>query len=320
MSEKREVYVIGAMRSPIASVSFGGFGPDKVSELPNVSSISSLVPDALATQVLNALFKQISIDPELIDMFVMGSVISQKVEPQMKQAPAKHLIRKILKDRDPKKYPLARTIEKACSTGLMAVWYGAKKILLGKADIVIAGGVDMMSRQPNSVILNGLTDPDTQKLMVVLADEKARALGFNRESHDEYAFQSYERAKSHRDDYAGFITQIFLSGHEEPVLKYDEEIDKYKITIERIKRLRPYPNCKIMTILNSSKYGDAAAFVILASSQALKNLKIKPLARLLAFNAHSESGPEDFIVAPAEAVSGALSQANLQPDNIDVYE
>ncbi|MEK7636280.1 MAG: thiolase family protein [Patescibacteria group bacterium] len=307
------VYVVGTARSPIASVQAGN-----TDEIVNTSVISSLSPVELGEQVLRHLIRESSIDPMNIQFFFMGSAISQKVERSMYQAPAKFVFRRATLGQN---IPvIARTVEKACSTGLVSIWCAAKKIIIGKAEIAIAGGVDMMSRQANGVILNGLTDPTTGKLMAQLADQKALELGdgFGREAHDACALASYERAKATAHDHA--LVPIRLLGVEMPVLTYDTEIEKYGNRLKVLSKIRPYPGCKIMTVLNSAKYGDAAAFLMLASENAVREKNLRPLARIVAFAEHSEEDPKDFIIAPAGAAIKALAVAGLQADEIDYWE
>ena len=307
------VYVIAIARSPIASVQAGN-----TDEIVNTSSISSLSPAELGAQVLQYLMLESLINPADIQFFFMGSAISQKVERAMYQAPAKFIFRRATLRRD---IPvIARTVEKACSTGLISIWCAAKKIIMGKAEIAIAGGVDMMSRQANSIILNGLTDPITGKLMAQLADQKARELGdgFEREAHDAYALASYERAKATIHDHV--LVPIRLLGVEAPVLTYDTEVEKYGNRLKVLPKIRPYSGCTIMTVLNSAKYGDAAAFLMLASESAIREKNLRPIARIVAFAEHSEEDSKDFIIAPAGAVAKALAGAGLRADEIDCWE
>lgn len=307
-----EVYVVGMMRSPIASVRRGKAGQ------ANTSCISSLTPNNLAAQVLRALFQQSQIYPDQINTFVMGSVISQKVELDMFHAPAKNIIR--ISNAPNKNVRLnAHTIEGACASGLLAIEDAAEEILLEKAEIAVAGGVDMMSRQPNAVILETLTDPEENKLMAILADRKARMLGLSREDHDQYSFESYELAKNHRQDYGDNVVPIVLRDGEPPVLVNDEWIDR-ALTFDFIQKLSVLPECKIMTLAHSSKYGDAAGFVILASAEAVRKNNLRPLARILSFGSSSKKKPEDFITAPFSAIEQAIYRAGLILESIDYFE
>src|SRR3989344_4299163 len=306
------VYIVGMARSPIFSVELGK------NDGPNTSSASSLYPQDIGAQVLRSIFEETSIIPEDIDFIYLGSVISQKVERNLYQSPAKFLIRKGA-DGKPVR-ALGRTVEKACSTGLSAIWSGARKILTGKADMVIAGGMDMMSRQKNEVIIRGLTDPSTQKIMAQLADEKAMDLGITREMHDSYALESYQFAAGHLEDHR--IVPIRVSEDADSVVRLDEEVVKKASRIKdaHLKRSPAYPGCKIITPLNSSKYGDAAAFIVLASEKAVRERGLRPIARLVAYAEWSGREPKDFITAPVGAVNKALAFSGLTVSQIDRWE
>ncbi|OGN08085.1 MAG: hypothetical protein A2750_01375 [Candidatus Yanofskybacteria bacterium RIFCSPHIGHO2_01_FULL_45_42] len=306
------VYVVGAARSPIFSVELGKNGG------LNTSSVSGLLPQEIGAQVLAELFTEALINPEDVDFFYLGSAISQKVERTLYQAPAKFIFRKGAAGRVVK--ALGRTVEKACSTGLSAIWSASRKIMVGKADVAIAGGLDMMSRQPNEVIILGLTDPSTQKIMAQLADEKAAELGFTREMHDSYALESYQFAAQHLGDHQ--IVPIQVGGNAGLEIKSDEEVVRKasRITAKLLARSPTYPGCKVITPLNSSKFGDAASFVALASEKAVREKHLKPIARIVAYAEWSEREPKDFIVAPVGAARRVLVMSGLLPSQIDRWE
>lgn len=317
----RDAYIVDPpLRSPIASVKIGGPGLS-MDEPLNTSSISDLPPEEVLRQVLEQFFKKTGILKDAVEYVILGSAIVANTEPSLFQAPAKYVSR----------YAgctgsIGRAVEEACSTGLYAIWYGARDIMLGDADLVIACGVDMMSRQPNRVILNGLTDPSTGKLMVILADQVAVEKGFTKEEHDMFAFGSYEKAKAHLEDHGESIVPITIRPGEQPVLTFDEEVTRVEkkkkkepLTLERFTKLRPYPDCKIMTMLNSSKYGDGCGVVGLASSVAIKRYSLKPRSRLLSYAAVSGYAPKDFILMPQEAIIQAVERAGLTLDTIDFF-
>ncbi|OGN05045.1 MAG: hypothetical protein A2831_00020 [Candidatus Yanofskybacteria bacterium RIFCSPHIGHO2_01_FULL_44_17] len=310
----RNVYIVGVARSPIAAVKSGKKGG------PNTSSVSSLSPVDLSVQVLRALFEISGIKPIDLDSFVLGSAISQKVElDSMFQAPAKYIIREASKNNT---RAIGTDIEKACSTGLAAIWHAAGEIMLCHAEIAIAGGVDMMSRQPNEIIIEGLTDPTTRKFMAELADQKAKELGFSAEDHDRYARESIVFASSHRQQTS--IIPIKIDASEKSTVCFDEEVSI--LTPDRFDRLQTkrgsllFPDCEIMTPLNCSKYGDAAAFVALASEEAIVAHSLKPLARIVSYAACGGNEPKNFVLQPYEAITRAIKLAGLDPGGIDFFE
>lgn len=330
---ERDAYVVAMKRSFMASVTAGG------ETTLNTSCISSLNPVELAGQTLEALFADGSIRPEDVEFFFFGSAISVKKELNLYQAPHKFVFRAGC---GRKNIPVVgTTVEKACSTGLKAIWLAAKKISVGKADITIGGGLDMMSRQPNSVILAGLTDPTTGKLMAELANEKAIELKLEelgngdlepeekrklaikqaREDHDAFALESYARAKQYMHEQKHAVP-IRLSRDADPVLICDEEIDKYwerlQLKPDLMRKMRPRDGT--ITILNSSKYADGCGFLALASSDAVREKNLTPLARIAAFAEWSEREPKDFITAPIGAAKKVLKLAGLKASDIDICE
>lgn len=329
MQERQDVYVVAMKRSFMASVTAGG------ETKPNTSCISSLSPTDFAGQTLEALFADGIIRPEDVQFFFFGSAISVKKERTLYQAPHKFVFRAGC---GRKNIPVVgATVEKACSTGLKAIWLAAKKIAVGKADITIGGGLDMMSRQSNSTILAGLTDPTTGKLMAELADEKAIELKLEeleksdleseakrtvaikgaREDHDAFALGSYECAKRHMHDQK-YAVPTRLTRDANPVLTCDEEINTYWDRLHLMRKMRPRD--KTITILNSSKYADGNGFLALASPDAVREKRLTPLARIVEYAEWSEREPKDFITAPIGAVKKVLQLAGLKASDIDIWE
>lgn len=323
----RDVYIVGAVRSPIASVKRGrlsdsavkkllakgvvSLGPwlEKLSGLKlefslpkNTSSFSHLSPQDLALRVFAGLVHQSGVNPEQIEIFRLGSVISQKSENSMVQAPAKTILRKSAGD-PARILATARTVEQACSTGLVAIADAAAAVRNGEADIALAGGVDMMSRVSDRKVLFGLTDPFTEKIMAELADQKAEEVGLTRKDHDQFAIESYELALKHLNDHDLSIQPV--AG-----VNQDQEISRYPLNPEKIRSMKAIGSRGIITAANASKYGDAAAFVMLASEAAVKKHNLKPLAKFLSFAEHSEKEPRDFVVAPNGAILKAIGKIN----------
>lgn len=326
---ERDVSVVAMKRSFMASVDAGG------ETTLNTSCISSLHPLELAGQTLEALFADGPIRPEDVQFFFLGSAISVKKELGLYQASHTFVFRAGC---GRKNIPVVgATVEKACSTGLAAIWCAAKKIAVGKADIAIGGGLDMMSRQPNSTILAGLTDPTTGKLMAELADEKAIELKLGemeslnflgeekrelaakraREEHDTFALESFARAQQYMHDQKHTVP-IRLSQGTDPVLTIDENIGKYGDKLHIMRRMPPRKGT--ITALNSSKYADGCGFLVLASSDAMREKNLTPLARIVEYAEWSEKEPKDFITAPVGAAKKVLQMAGLKASDIDIWE
>ncbi|MEK7636279.1 MAG: beta-ketoacyl synthase N-terminal-like domain-containing protein [Patescibacteria group bacterium] len=305
----KDVFIVGASRSPIASVKRGTDGKK------NTSCISSLAPHELAGAVYDNLFS-FGIPHTAVDMFRLGSLISQKTEPTSFHAPAKHILMAGRTER--KRRINALTLEGACATGLIAIEDATEEIMLGRSDCAIAGGVDMMSRNFDSDVVAVLTSPETGKNMAMLADSKARALGISRYELDLYASQSYSWARYHKNDHGRFIVPIYLSGASTPILTHDEGVDKAR-SLAMLQKVDPMSGCEIITPAHASKYGDAAAFVALASLEAVKIHGFRPLAIIRSIESYSEGNPESFITAPNGAIQKALLSAGVSIKDVDTF-
>lgn len=306
----KKVYIIAAARSPIAAVKKG------VGEEKNTSSISSLSPDELSAQVFNTLLSKAGVDlSDEIDIFRMGSLVVQKAETGFFHAPAKSVVRRGTKS---KSLADAATFEGACATGLIAIEDAFEEIALGRADVAVAGGVEMMSRYPDSVIQAVLRSPETGEMMWHLADKKAQTLGLTREELDVYSFESADFAKIHKDDHSPYIVPIRLPWKEEPALSTDEGSSRF-LSIELIRKIPPIPGCKLITPAHSSKYGDGVGFVMLAGEEAVRRFNLRPLAQILSIESWSEDNPGDFIVAPNSAIPLALEKAGVAMERVGAF-
>src|SRR3989344_1599910 len=300
------VYIVGAKRSPIAKVKRGD---------PNTSSISSLTPRDLSVQVLNSLFEEVGLPSVKTFSFRLGSAISKTLEQEtMFHAPAKYFISRTKWERHSNCND-ASLIGGACATGLLAVWSGIKDISLGDSDLVVAGGIDMMSRHPDHMVSKIFLDTDTNKTMAELSDAKAMQLGYQREDQDNYAFLSYKRANEHLRDHE-LVKIVSPEGH---CLEFDEGPVKMP-SIETISRLGLLPNCRITSSAAASKYGDAAAFVALTSEHVVSLGGLSPIGKIIGFGRHSESDAESFIKAPVHAISKALIMAGIKTEDVDLFE
>lgn len=298
----KDVLVVGMMRSPI------GTGTQK-------SLLKSLTPQNLSLQVLDALFKQTKIPKEAVEIFRLGSVVSLKSN-DIGQAPSKEIaLRAGMVNAS------ANIVEKACSSGLRAIWEAAASIKYEKAELAIGAGLDMMSNVPDEVNVKALTCPITGKLMSELSDLKSQELGLTREDYDRYAFESYERAKKHLNDYhlAGYLAPIFLENSDAPFLNFDQNVTLREVTREWLFKLPTLPKCEITTAGNSSKKGDAFSCLVLSSYRFARSLRLKPLARLLAYEEHSGGDPKNFILEPVCAVRKAIDMTNLGWNDIGAF-
>jgi acetyl-CoA C-acetyltransferase len=271
------------------------------------------------------------LEGDAVDETYMGNVLSAGVG----QAPARQAAKAAgIGDRTP-----ATTVSKVCGSGLMSVILGMKSILLGDAEVVVAGGMESMSNSPyllpkaraglrmghgqvvDSLVHDGLWDPYNDFHMGNAGELCASELGFSRESQDEFAVESYRRAHAAQAD--GKLGQEIVSvtmktRKGEVVVSEDEEPGRSRI--EKIPTLRPaFRKDGTITAANASKINDGAAALVLASAEAVEKHGLKPLARIVGYGGHAQA-PEWFTTAPVGAIEAALSRTGLSSDDIDLWE
>jgi acetyl-CoA C-acetyltransferase len=233
----------------------------------------------------------------------------------------------------------ATTVGKVCGSGLQSVILGAKSIMLGDAEVVLAGGMESMTNAPyllpqgrggfrmghgqvvDSMIHDGLWDPYKNWHMGNAGELCARELSFSREAQDEFSKASYQRALAaqERGDFAKEIVPVTVKTRKGEVVVAEDEEPK-RANLEKMASLRPaFDKAGTITAANASKINDGAAALILASGQAVKERGLTPLARVVGYGGHAQA-PEWFTTAPVGAIEAALERTGLGKDDIDLYE
>ncbi|MCS6856090.1 MAG: thiolase family protein [Sandaracinaceae bacterium] len=312
----REVWICSAVRTPIGA--FQGV-------LQEVSA-----PE-LGARAIRAAVERAGLGPDEIDEVFMGNVLSAGLG----QAPARQAARRAgLPDRVP-----ATTVSKVCGSGMQAVILGARAILLGDAEIVVAGGMESMSQAPyllpnarkgmrmghgqviDSMIHDGLWDPYRNWHMGNAGELCARELRISREEQDAYAESSYRRALRAQEagEFCKEIVPVSVEGKGGPSLVSEDEEPK-RVQFAKIPTLRPvFEKEGTITAANASKINDGASALVLASGEAVHARKLEPLARLVAYGGHAQA-PEWFTTAPAKAMQAACARAGLGVADIDLFE
>jgi acetyl-CoA C-acetyltransferase len=310
-----EVFIISAKRSPI-----GGF----------LGQLSGFTAIELGAKAIEAAVSAAMLEGTAVDSVYMGNVLSANLG----QAPARQAAKMAgLPDSTD-----ASTINKVCSSGLKAVIIGSQQIALGLEDVVVAGGMESMSRVPHYMELrtvhklgdrltidglqkDGLTDVYHQYHMGVAAELCASHFGFSRKMQDDYACASYEKAIQATENglFHQELVSIELAGKAGSVwITEDEDIRKLKI--EKIARLQPaFVEHGTITAANASNLNDGAAALVLASKKAVEQYSLRPLAKIIAY-ADAAQAPEWFTTAPAIAAEKALARAGLSTNEIDFFE
>jgi acetyl-CoA C-acetyltransferase len=312
----KEVYILSIARTPIGAL--GG-------------SLSSMSAVQLGTVAVKAAIERAGIKPEHVNELYMGNVLSANIG----QAPAQQVA---VASGIPNNVPCT-TLNKVCASGMKAIMLGAQSIMLGTNDIVVAGGMESMSNAPyyldkarsgyryghqtviDSIIKDGLWDPYNNFAMGNAAEICAKEYSFSREDQDAYAVESYNRAiKAVKED--AFKNEIVgvevMNGKDKMLITEDEEVKKVKF--DKIPALKPaFAKDGTITAANASKINDGASALVLISAEKLKELGLKPLAKILGF-ADASQAPEWFTTTPSKAIPKALSMAGKSLSDVDYFE
>jgi acetyl-CoA C-acetyltransferase len=313
----KEVYIISAVRTPMGS--FGG-------------SLKELSATKLGAIAIKGALQKAGVKPEQIQDVLMGCVI----QANLGQAPA----RQAAKFAGLPNEVNCTTVNKVCASGMKAIAQAAQSILLGDADIVVAGGMESMSNVPfyaetmrwgnkygNTIFIDGLakdglTDVYDGKAMGNAAELCAKECGVSREEQDAFAIESYKRAQaaweSGKFDNEIVVVEIPQRKGDPVVVKKDEE--PYNVKFDKIPTLNPaFQKDGTVTAANASSMNDGAAALVLMSKEKADELGLKPIAKILSY-ADAEQAPEWFTTTPSVAVPKAVAKAGLKMDDIQFFE
>ncbi len=316
MAQNSFVYIVSAARTPIVAFQ-GAFGDVPAPELG-----AAAVKSALA---------QAGVQPDQVTELIFGNVLTAGVG----QAPARQTA---LAAGLPPRVPCT-TINKVCGSGLKAVMLGMDQILLGRAEIVVAGGQENMTLAPHlleksragyrmgpapvtdSMLKDGLVSPFDNEHMGRYAELCVKEYKFTRESQDQFARESYERAQKAQAQgwFNNEIAPVTVKTRKgDVIVKEDEEPGRAQF--EKMAGLRAaFDKEGTITAANASKINDGAAALVLASEEAVKKYGLKPLAKV-----HSQGGfaqdPKWFTTAPVGAIRQALDTIGKKANDIDLFE
>jgi acetyl-CoA acyltransferase len=229
------------------------------------------------------------------------------------------------------------TVNRFCSSGLQTIAMAAERIMVGAADVIVAGGVESMSLvpmggmsvQPNPELVDN--KPELYISMGLTAENVAKKYGVNREDQDAFAYQSHQRAISAWEN-GKFDSQITPIEVVEKKISADGEIIKEKFTFRKDEGPRADTSKEVLAKLravfkaggsvtagNSSQMNDAAAGVIVMSGEKVKELGLTPIARYVGFSVAGVA-PELMGIGPVEAIPKVLKQTGLKLSDIDLIE
>ena len=282
-------------------------------------------PVDMAAQVLNALVDRSGIDPAAVDDVVMGCV-GQAGEQ------AFHVGRNaVLASKLPQSVP-AVTIDRQCGSSQQSVHFAAQAVMSGTQDVVIAAGVESMTRVPMGTPVTlamqaGLGGPFPKSVQerfgvamfsqFVGAEMMAEKYGFEREELDRFALESHRKAAAatQAGAFDEEIVPLPVNGHEH---RTDEGI-RYDATLEGIASVKLLKEGGRISAANASQICDGASGVMIVSEAALKAHGLTPLARI--HNLTVTAGdPVIMLEEPIPATRRALERAGMSIDGIDLYE
>ena len=313
----KEVVIVSAVRTPMGS--WGG-------------SLKDFSATQLGGIAIKGALDRIGLNGKEVNEVIMGCVM----QANLGQAPA----RQASKFAGLPDSVIATTVNKVCASGMKAIMNGAQSIMLGDADVVVAGGMESMSNVPfynpnqrwgnkygnftliDGLAKDGLTDVYHNYPMGNAAELCAAEKNISREAQDAFAIQSYTRSQASVSEgkFDAEIVPVAIPqrGGEPKMFARDEE--PFNVKFEKIPGLKSaFIKDGSVTAANASTMNDGASAVILMSAEKAAALGLKPLARIKGF-ADAEQAPEWFTTSPSLAVPKAVAKAGLKMEDISFYE
>jgi acetyl-CoA C-acetyltransferase len=310
-----DVFIAGAKRTPIGS--FQG-------------QFSDVPADELGAAAIAGAMAQAGIDPAEVQDVIMGCVLPAGIG----QAPARLAGRKA-------GIPVsagALTVNKACSSGLIALIHAHDRIKAGSYSVAVTGGMENMTRAPyllpgarsglrmghgqvlDHMFTDGLQDPDDGDLMGVYGQRCADKYEFSREAMDAFGIASVERAlRAMDEEFDGEIVPVTVRGRRGETT-FDRDEEPPRCNLERVPTLRPaFAKDGTVTAATSSKISDGASATVVLSEAAAERLGVTPLARVIAHSTFSQE-PAWFTTAPVGAITRLLEQTGWTVEDVDLFE
>ncbi|MCI0699719.1 MAG: acetyl-CoA C-acetyltransferase [Planctomycetia bacterium] len=314
-----DAFILSAMRTPI-----GKF-------LGGLADVPAPILGAIA---IEAALQKAKVQPDQVEDVIMGNVVQAGVG----QAPARQAA---LRAKIPDTVP-AHTTNMVCGSGLKAVMLAAQSIRAGDAHLVVAGGMESMSRAPfllqgirqgykygdqktvDALVHDGLWCPFENWAMGEAAEHIATKCEVSRSEQDRFSAQSHQRAAAAwaRGAFAEEVVPVtFPATGKKPIppVERDEGI-RADTTAEGLTKLRPVFRADgTVTAGNASQLSDGGAAVVVASGRFVEKNGAKPMARILSYTM-SGVHPKDIFIAPVTAVKSACEKAKLAISDIDLFE
>ena len=311
----REAFIVAGFRSAVGKAKKGGFRFYR--------------PDDLAADVIRHLLKSVpQLDPHRVDDLIVGNAV-----PEAEQG--LQMGRMIALQCLPIEVP-GETVNRYCASGVDTIASAVARIQAGMADCIIAGGTESMSMvpvtgwklSPNYKIAK--EHPEYYLGMGLTAEELAKDYKISRKDQDEFSYHSHMKAVNaiqngyFKDQIVPIeVEETYLDNGKRKVRKYTVDTDegpRPDTSLEALAKLKPvFAANGTVTAGNSSQTSDGAAFTLVMSEEMMKELNLKPIARLVSFSLAGVD-PRIMGIGPVEAVPKALKKAGMKLDDIDLIE
>lgn len=297
-----------------------------------MGTLSSVPATKLGAAAIKGAIEKIGLNPEEVQEVYFGSVL----QAGLGQAPA----RQAAKFAGLPNTVQCTTVNKVCASGMKSISLGAQQIMLGMADVVIAGGMESMSNVPHYMMgsrngykygnvnmvdglaNDGLMDAYNHQMMGWCADLCAKEYNFTREAQDEFAINSYKKAAQAWADgkFNDEIVPVEMTDRKGNVTQFVHDEEYKNVFFDKIPGLKPaFSKEGTVTAANASTMNDGAAALVLMSKEKMEALGLTPIAKLRGF-ADAEHEPEWFTTAPSKAMPKAAAHAGVAMSDIEYFE
>jgi acetyl-CoA C-acetyltransferase len=313
----KEVVIVSAVRTPIGS--WGG-------------SLKDFSATQLGAFAIKGALDRVKLDVNEVDDVLMGSVM----QANLGQAPARQAAKFAGLPDDVN----CTTVNKVCASGMKAIVQAAQSIMLGDAEVVVAGGMESMSNVPfyspnlrwgnkygdvkmiDGLAKDGLTDVYGNYPMGNCAENTAAEMKISREDQDAFAVQSYQRSQAsvNGGKFDNEIVPVEIPQRKGDPVVFAKDEEPFNVKFDKIPTLNSaFVKGGSVTAANASTMNDGAAALILMSREKAASLGLKPLAVIRGY-ADAEQAPEWFTTSPAKAVPKAVAKAGLKMEDIEYFE
>eukprot|EP00298_Acanthocystis_sp_HF-20_P009474 c18323_g1_i1.p1 GENE.c18323_g1_i1~~c18323_g1_i1.p1 ORF type:complete len:438 (-),score=214.89 c18323_g1_i1:17-1279(-) len=316
-----EAVIVSTARTPIGS--FGG-------------SMASITAPRLGAIAIRSAVQRAGIDSSMVEEAFLGNVLSagQGQAPCRQAATFNAGLPLSL---------VCTTVNKVCASGMKSIMLAAQQVMLGQRSIVLAGGFESMSNVPyylpaskarfggfryghgevlDGILFDGLTDSQHNFHMGICAEMCSKKYNISRADQDAFAIESYKRAieATQKGYLKPEIVKVEIDQGKNPPLVVEADEELAKVKLDKVPSLKPaFQKDGTVTAANASSLNDGACALIVMSASKAKELGLKPLARILAFDDAAQE-PENFTTAPSLAIPLALKRAKLNKSDVHFYE